>query len=389
MAENEVSPPAQTPGQSPRKRTNPLILFLMAVIPTAAIVWAMYQTQVAKPREENQQLNSELVYNLLGRPGETAPLKLREDFKDVDGDLVADPPAEPSKLIDPPTIYFSYVGTSQTEGERLRERFKEFTAYLSSKTGKPVEFLVVKSPEEEVRALCDGRLQVAGVNTGNIPTAVNQCGFVPVCGLANDQGISRYRMQIIVPADSAVRGYEDLKGHELTLTEPGSNSGFKAPLVLLTKDKGLKPGKDFQIRYSGGHEGSIEGIANKTYQAAAVAGDVLQRVMGEEPPKIKKEQFRVIYESEDFPTAGFGYVYNLKPELAGKVKDAFFSFQWKGTGVEREFAASAQTKFVPISFKDNFSLIRRIDDEIRSIQTIGNEEPTTTSTEPATTTASQ
>ena len=34
--------------------------------------------------------------------------------------------------------------------------------------------------------------------------------------------------------------------------------------------------------------------------------DVLKRVMGEDPPKIKKEQFRVIYESENFPTAGFG-----------------------------------------------------------------------------------
>ena len=74
----------------------------------------------------------------------------------------------------------------------------------------------------------------------------------------------------------------------------------------------------------------------------------------------------MIFSSEDFPTAGFGYVWNLKTDLAAKVKDAFFTFQWKGTGVEREFAASNHTKFAPISFRNDFALVRRIDDEIRS-----------------------
>jgi phosphonate transport system substrate-binding protein len=372
----------------PRKRTNPIILFLMAAIPAAAIVWSMYQTQVKKPIEENKAMNSQLVYDTLGRPGVSEPLKLAEKFKDADGDLVADPASSPDQ-VDPPTILFSYVGTSQAEGERLRERFKEFVAYLSTRTGRPVEFSVFNSPEEELKALCTGKLHVAGVNTGNIPTAVNQCGFVPICGLATDQGVSSYQMQIIVPADSPIQKLEDLRGRELTLTEPGSNSGFKAPLVLLARDHNIKPGKDFNVRYSGGHEASIEGIANGTYQAAAVASDVLKRVMAEDPPKIKKEQFRVIYESENFPTAGFGYVCTLKPDLAQKVKDAFFSFQWKGTGVEREFAASAQTKFIPVSFKNDFSLVRRIDDEIRSVR-MDMEEPTTmkmedAGTQPATT----
>src|SRR5438105_5744582 len=82
MAENDPTNPAPP---TVKKRTNPLVLFLMAVIPAAAIVWAMYQTQVKKPIEQNQQLNSELVYNLLGRPGESAPLKLADSFKDADG----------------------------------------------------------------------------------------------------------------------------------------------------------------------------------------------------------------------------------------------------------------------------------------------------------------
>jgi phosphonate transport system substrate-binding protein len=191
-------------------------------------------------------------------------------------------------------------------------------------------------------------------------------------------------MQIIVPADSPIQNLKDLKGRELTLTEPGSNSGFKAPLVYLSKE-GLQPGRDYVLRYSNGHRESIEGIAQKTFQAAAVASDVVKRAMADEPPLIRKEQFRVIYQSENFPTAGFGYVWNLNPELAEKVKKAFFRFEWKGTGVEKEFGASDQTKFVAVSFKNDFAAVRAIDDAIRSIQGAG-EAATQPTTAPAATT---
>lgn len=366
MTESQVDPSSSAAPAQPRRRTNPLLLVLMGVIPAAAIGWAMYQVQVKKLRDENRQLNNELVYNLVGQPGVTRPLKLDERFTDADGDLVADPPKDASQFVDPPTLHFSYVATN--EPDLVRERFKEFVTHLSKETGKPVEYVLFNTPEEEVRALHEGKLHVAGINTGNIPTAVNQCGFVPFSGLSTTEGVASYQMQIIVPADSSIQKLADLRGKELTLTEPGSNSGFKAPLVLLAKDNDLHPGRDFRLRYSGGHRESIAGIADKTFQAAAVASDVLKRAMAEDPPLITKPQFRVIYESENFPTAGFGYVWNLKPELAEKVKSAFTSFQWKGTGVEKEFAAAALTKFAPVSFKNDFALVRRIDDTIRTIQ---------------------
>jgi phosphonate transport system substrate-binding protein len=317
------------------------------------------------------------------------PLKLADHFNDADGDLVADAPTDPAQVVDPPTLKFSYVAT--TDPEIYSKRFVEFVDYLSKQVGRPVEYVQFRSPEDELNALRKGELHVAGVNTGNIPLAVNECGFVPICGLAGEAGKSTYQMQIIVPPDSPIQKLSDLKGREITLTEPGSNSGFKAPLVLLAKDNGLRPGRDFQVRYSNGHDQSIAGIADKTWQAAAVASDVLKRNLAQ--GKITQDQFRVIYTSEDFPTAGFGYDNHLKPELAAKVKDAFFTFQWKGTGVEKEFAASEQTRFVPISFKNDFALVRRIDDAIRSVQTEGGlpnlpDDPTTDQSDPpATTTA--
>jgi phosphonate transport system substrate-binding protein len=350
----------------PKRRTNPLLLILVAVVIAAVIGWAMYFVQVRQPIDANRAMNSENVKSVLGMK-EAAPLHLAEKFKDADSDLVADP-ADAKDQIDPPTLLLSYVGSSEAESKRLSERFKEFVSYLQEKTGRKVDFVTFKNPDLELRALCEGKLHVAGINTGNVPTAVNQCGFIPICSLASDKDVARYQMQIIVPAGSSIQEVQGLKGHDLTLTEPGSNSGFKAPLVLL-RDVNLEPVRDFNIRYSGSHAASIDGIASKKYQAAAVASDLLQRAMAEEPARIKKEDYRVIFESPRFPTAAFGYAWNLKPELAAKIKDAFLTFSWKGTGVEREFGASNQTKFAPIVFKDDFALVQRIDAAIGSVRT--------------------
>ena len=41
--------------------------------------------------------------------------------------------------------------------------------------------------------------------------------------------------------------------------------------------------------------------------------------------------------SDSFPSTGYGYVYNLKPELAKKVEEAFFTFPWEGSALLNEF----------------------------------------------------
>ena len=54
---------------------------------------------------------------------------------------------------------------------------------------------------------------------------------------------------------------------------------------------------------------------------------------------------------------------NLKPELAEKVKAAFFNFNWEGTGLAKEFnhVRPPQEKFMPITFKEHWQVVRDID----------------------------
>ena len=180
--------------------------------------------------------------------------------------------------------------------------------------------------------------------------------------MAAADGSYSYEMQIIVPPDSPLQTPADLKGHTMTFTDLGSNSGFKAPLVLLRNEFHLEPGIDYDVNVSYSHEKSIVGIAERKFEAAAVADELLKRAISR--GLIKESQFRSIYHSEDFPPAAIGYVYNLKPELASQIRAALLSFDWKGTPLEKAYGPAGKARFVPISYKDQWSFVRFIDDEI-------------------------
>jgi phosphonate transport system substrate-binding protein len=113
--------------------------------------------------------------------------------------------------------------------------------------------------------------------------------------------------------------------------------------------------------FSGKHDNSFVGVANRDYPAAAVANSVMNRMMAR--GVVNKDQIVTIYKSQTFPTTGYGYVYNLKPELAAKVKEAFFSFKWDGSDLLKEFESSEppQQKFMPITYKDHWQVVRDID----------------------------
>ena len=76
---------------------------------------------------------------------------------------------------------------------------------------------------------------------------------------------------------------------------------------------------------------------------------------------IEPDQIRVVYQSQTFPTTGYGHVYNLNPELAGKIREAFFTFEWAGTALEAEFSRSGEAQFIPITYEEYWAVIRTID----------------------------
>jgi phosphonate transport system substrate-binding protein len=361
----------ETLAPTPR-RTSPLVMLLLILLPSAAIFAGLYYTLVHKPAQENRKLHETLMSRIVGlsgggtTAGPSGTQKLAAAYTDANADLLADPPAE-AKLVDPDTLIFSWIPDDDTVP--LRDAFKDLTDRLAIVTGKRIIYaLEIKSTEDQLRALRDGKLHVTGFSTGAVPVAVNLAGFIPVGMLAGDeagagsQGGGKHRMQIIVPASSPIQTVADLREHDLALTEPTSNSGFRAPIVLLRNEHNLLPARDYQIINTRTYEASINGIAKKELQAAAVASDVLDRAVA--AGKIKKADYRVLFSSPEFPSAAIGYAHNLKPDLAGRVRRAILEFSFKNTSLEPRFASSNQTRFVPLNYKNDWAVVRLIDDSL-------------------------
>ncbi len=287
-----------------------------------------------------------------------AEFTLDSRYSDTDGDLIADVPTDPAKQVDPDTLIFAY--TPVEDPAVYAEAWSDFLAYLEEKTGKKVQFFPVQSNAAQIEAMRAGRLHIAGFNTGSNPLAVACAGFRPFTMMASADGSYGYEMEIITYPDSGITTVEDIKGGKLAFTSQTSNSGFKAPSAILKADYGMEAGTDFEPVFSGKHDNSILGVANKDYPAAAVANSVLKRMLSRDV--VKPDQIVSVYKSQTFPTTGYGLAYNLKPELQDNIKEAFATFEWKGTSLEEEFSKSGEAQFVPITFKDNWAVIRKIDE---------------------------
>lgn len=285
-----------------------------------------------------------------------ADFKLDARYSQGD-DLLAEIPADKAQQVDPDVLIFAY--TPVEDPSVYADVWSGFIEHLAQETGKEVRFFPVQSYAAQYEAMRAGRLHIAGVNTGGVPLAVACSGFRPFAMMASKDGSFGYEMEIITYPESGIDQVEDIKGRTLTFTSETSNSGFKAPSALLEAEFGLVADKDYKTAFSGKHDNSILGVANHDYDAAAIANSVKKRMV--ERGAVNNDQLKVIYTSETFPTTAYGTVYNLAPELQEKIHQAFFSFPWEDSKLAEEFGKGGEEQFIPISFKDNWAVIRTID----------------------------
>ena len=285
-----------------------------------------------------------------------ASADLSSRFADDDGDMVADAPTDESQWVDPDTLVFAY--TPVEDPSVYAEVWAGFLEHMEEKTGKRVQFFPVQSNSAQLEAMRAGRLHVAGFNTGGVPVAVNCSGFVPFTMMAAEDGSFGYEMEIITYPGSGIETVEDLTGRSLAFTSETSNSGYRAPSALLRSEYGLEAGEHFEAAFSGSHDNSVLGVVNKDYDAAAIANSVAQRMISR--GVVNEGDYEIIYTSDTFPTTASGTVYKLHPELVEKVQDAFFSYDWEGSALEAEFANSGEAQFIPITYRENWEVIRTI-----------------------------
>ena len=292
-------------------------------------------------------------------PVAAADCKYRGDldvrYCDEDRDLLADTPKNSSQWLDPDTLVFSY--TAVEDPSVYENVFSELMDYIAKKTGKKVKWYGPESYAAQVEAMRSGRLHASGFAAGATVYGVNLGGFHPMAMMGNKDGTFRgYQLWLITHKDSDIKTVQDLKGRKVAHVTPSSNSGNQAPRALF-KDMGVVPDVDYEVIYSGKHDNSIMGVVNRDYEAAPVASTVMQRMM--ERGMFDSSEVRIIWKSDQFPGTSYGCVYNLAPKLQEQVREAFLTFDWTGTGLEKDFGKRANT-FIPVNYEKHWRVIRTI-----------------------------
>lgn len=354
-----MSPPAPAP------RSGSVTQLLLVVVVLAALAgggYYFYSQQVQKavvPVDESKTLKNYLT-------AQTQNAELAPGYTDADGDLVADPPADAAKLVNPPLLVFSAVYAD--DPAKAEAEYKAVMEAVGKATGKPVVFSKPAAPppapkdgeegepaappadggrslQEQLDDLKAGKLHVTAFSTGQVPAAVTTAGFVPLAVRA-DAGSVKYQMEIVVPAGSSIQSPADLRNKTLALVALSSNSGGKAPLVLLKEEFKMLPGRDYRFTVTGAHDRSILETAAGKHDAAAVANDILDRMKA--TGKLKPDAVRSVYKSASFPRVCFGVSNALDPAVRDAVKKALT----EGTG---------GLKFEPADYKADWQDVREID----------------------------
>ena len=277
--------------------------------------------------------------------------KLDALYCDENRDGVADPPKDPAKLVNPSELIFTYAPVE--EPAVYEAAWADFIKHIEKVTGKRTKYFGLQNYAAQIEAMRSGRLHISAYSTGSLVYAVNLAGAVPFAIMRDAKGPAGYHFVVMTQAkNDRINGVPDLKGKRVAHVSQTSNSGHQAPVFFFSR-LGVVPGKDYQIAFSGKHDNSALGVANGDYDAAVVADTVLQRMVGR--GVIRASDFKIVYTSPLFPTAGFAYAHNLDPRLAAKIREAFTTFRFEGTSVAKEF--KDRTGFLPINYLKDWDAV--------------------------------
>jgi phosphonate transport system substrate-binding protein len=290
---------------------------------------------------------------------------LADGYTDNDGDLTADTPTNSKQWRNPDALSFAYAPLE--EAGAYRDIFGGFVNFLSEKTGKKVEQIIMESNSGGIVQMRDKKLDIGSFSAGATCYAVNLAGYIPCAVKGFEDKFQGYSLAVLVRADSPYTKLAEMKGKKVAHANASSNSGHLAPLALLPQE-GIKPGEDYEILFSGSHENSVFGVLSGEDDFACVAArsSVFDRMVT--AGRIKEEDFRIIWLSSTFPTSSFGYAYDLHPDLVKKIREAFDEYRFTP---EMIAAFENTTRFFPITYMRDYSVVRlfaesageRFDDE--------------------------
>jgi phosphonate transport system substrate-binding protein len=183
---------------------------------------------------------------------------------------------------------------------------KAFAAYAGKELGVTFELFTASEYAGIMNALISGQVQVGWLGGSSYAGTWIDCKCVePIAGAQDPVGGMGYNSVLIVKADSPYKSEADLKGKTVARNDPHSTSGYTIPTVAWA-ERGESIDKYFNSPLSGGHQQTIVGVLNGTYDGGFTWTTKGDRIGGIrkmlDKGLLKRDQIRVVWTSALIPT---------------------------------------------------------------------------------------
>lgn len=195
-----------------------------------------------------------IAYSCISEPKVNVNLSEREKISDVDSCSKVHSKIGVAAMLSPKEALSAY---------------EEIVKYIGSKMGQEIEMLFTKDYTTMNSLIKKRQVIAAFVCSGPYVKGHDQWGMELLVA-PSLHGQPSYYSYIITNKNSTINNLKDLKNKKFAFTDPESNTGKLVPTFEIVK-MGIKPENFFsEIVFTGSHDKSIEAVANKLVDGAAV-----------------------------------------------------------------------------------------------------------------------
>ncbi len=165
-------------------------------------------------------------------------------------------------------------------GENAQDRMTSNECYrkkIEDALGVPVKVFTPADYDGVIQGLLGGTLDMAWLGASGYAKIylTDENAVEAVLTKQNADGSTGYYSIGFTRKDTGITSMDDAKGKVFAFAEPNSTSGYLVPGAELTEKYGKLDQYFGEVKFSGGHEQSIVGVANGDFDAAVAWADGL------------------------------------------------------------------------------------------------------------------
>lgn len=244
------------------------------------------------------------------------------------------------------------------------EYYQEIIDYIADELGSPVDMVYRKTYDEMDRLLEKGDIDAAFICSAPYVEDKRKFG-AELLVVPQVNGKVFYKSYIIVHKNSNIKDFNGFEGKTFAFTDPKSNSGRLYPIYKLAKN-GHNPEAFFKkYVYSYSHNKSVELVAKKVVDGAAVENLIYNYLLHQKSPYTR--QTRIIEKSPDFGIPPMVTTPGVSTFLKEKIKEILINMHNDQKG-RKILSSMLIEKFVEAS-DSNYDSVRLMESFVSMIDT--------------------